>query len=182
MDNTLKGLVDKFYLVCFGDIVFSKWVEMYGLSTFGAIEVANYKIDLVCRNGVPEGLVSDQGRNLELNTFKQVLDLLDVHDQHETVHSQNVDATEEDAANDATHLTNTPQAALEPSEPVDTFVRHDADATAQVIELEQSGERPHEAEVLRARSTVRAKRGRPRKRRHQMLFYCQPQESTLKES
>jgi hypothetical protein len=58
---------------------FTKWVEMYGLNTLEAIEVAQCLIDLICRHGVPEGLLSDQGRNFESNLFKDVLDLLDVH-------------------------------------------------------------------------------------------------------
>jgi hypothetical protein len=100
---------------------------------------------------------------VHVNRLKKCFSRTTENDQHEIVRSQNVDATQVDTPSDANPFTNTPQSALEPSEPVNTCVRHDADATAQVVELEQPRERPHEDEVSKAASIVKAKRGRPRK-------------------
>ena len=58
---------------------FTKWVEIYGINTLEAVEVARCLIDLICRHGSPEGLLSDQGRNFESALFKEVCELLDVH-------------------------------------------------------------------------------------------------------
>ena len=58
---------------------FTKWVEIYSLNSLEAIEVARCFVDLICRHGVPESLLSDQGRNFESMLFRDVLELLDVH-------------------------------------------------------------------------------------------------------
>lgn len=58
---------------------FTKWVEIFPIENMEASTVANCFIELICRHGVPESLLSDQGRNFESNLFKEVLELLDVH-------------------------------------------------------------------------------------------------------
>jgi len=55
---------------------FTKWVEIFAIEN---MEAANCFIELICKHGVLESLLSDQGRNFESNLFKEFLELLDVH-------------------------------------------------------------------------------------------------------
>ncbi|CAF0979314.1 unnamed protein product [Brachionus calyciflorus] len=60
LNTTVRGAKYILVFICH----FTKWVEIFPIESI---------------HGVPESLLSDQGRNFESNLFKEVLELLDVH-------------------------------------------------------------------------------------------------------
>ena len=58
------------YIVGVSDY-FSKWVEAAGIPDKSALSVATFLLELICRLGVPQHIISDQGREFvnELNDF-----------------------------------------------------------------------------------------------------------------
>lgn len=66
------------YVIVFIDH-FTKWVELFPMQNMEAKTVAGCLLQVIYRHGVPEALLTDQGRNYEAEIFKEVLDLLHVH-------------------------------------------------------------------------------------------------------
>ena len=69
-------MLNTFWCLC---VISPTGVEIFRIENMEASTVANCFIELICREGVPESLLSDQGRNFKSNLFKEVLELLDVH-------------------------------------------------------------------------------------------------------
>ena len=74
---------------------FTKWVDLYAIDSLDAITVARRFLDFICKHGVPDGLLSDQGRNFESQLFAEVLELLDVHKMRTTPYHPQCDGQTE---------------------------------------------------------------------------------------
>ena len=58
---------------------YSKWVEIFSIKNMLAVTVARCLFTFVCRHGVPERILSDQGHNYESELFRELCELLDIH-------------------------------------------------------------------------------------------------------
>ena len=58
---------------------FTKWVELFPLKTMEAGEVALQLRAYICRHGIPESILSDQGTNFQSELMSEVFELLDVY-------------------------------------------------------------------------------------------------------
>jgi transposase InsO family protein len=58
---------------------FSKWVELFPLPTASATATANSLVDIICRFGAPETLLSDQGTHFTATLVSETCSLLGIH-------------------------------------------------------------------------------------------------------
>ena len=66
------------YVLAVGDY-FTKWTEAYPMTDSEATTVARLLVnEFICRFGVPEQLLTDQGRNFESTLIKQICQLLGI--------------------------------------------------------------------------------------------------------
>ena len=57
---------------------FTKWIELYALKTMEAVEVASKISSFVCRHGVPDKIITDQGTNYQSNLISELYEVLDI--------------------------------------------------------------------------------------------------------
>jgi hypothetical protein len=58
---------------------FTKWIELFPLKTLTAKELAEKFMVFICRHGVPNIILSDQGTNYQAELMSELLELLDIH-------------------------------------------------------------------------------------------------------
>ena len=58
---------------------FTKWTNTYAMATQTAQETAENVVKFVTQHGLPEALLTDQGRNFESELLANVCELLDIH-------------------------------------------------------------------------------------------------------
>lgn len=74
---------------------FTKWAEVFAVPDQTAVTVARCLKSLIMRHGVPEALLSDQGKAYESDLLKEVLDILDVHKLRTTAYHPQCDGQSE---------------------------------------------------------------------------------------
>jgi hypothetical protein len=74
---------------------FTKWVEIFALETQTAREVAENLMLVICRHGVPDSILSDQGKNFQSNLLNELWELLDVHKLRTTPYHPECDGLSE---------------------------------------------------------------------------------------
>ena len=74
---------------------FTKWVEIRALKTKEATETAQELYKIICRHGVPEAILTDQGTNFQATLLKELWDLFDVHSQRTTPYHPQCDGLTE---------------------------------------------------------------------------------------
>ncbi len=57
---------------------FTKWMELYAMKTMEAVETAEKITAFTCRHGVPNRVLSDQGRNYQADLLSELYELLDI--------------------------------------------------------------------------------------------------------
>ena len=66
------------YILVIGDY-FTKWKEAFPLKDTEALTIARVFVnEFVCRFGVPDSVHTDQGKNFEAKTIKEICTLLDI--------------------------------------------------------------------------------------------------------
>ena len=58
---------------------FSKYVELFALRNTQAKTVAKHLIDFICRHGIPDDILTDQGTNYQSELLDEVYRVLDIH-------------------------------------------------------------------------------------------------------
>jgi len=66
---------------------FTRWIEAYPLPNQQADRVAHKLVhEFISRNGIPLETHTDQGRNFEIDLFKEIYDLLEIKKTRNTPH------------------------------------------------------------------------------------------------
>ena len=58
---------------------FTKWVELFAMSSVTARDVAYNLLSVFFRFGIPETILSDQGRNFQSDLLAEIYEVLDIH-------------------------------------------------------------------------------------------------------
>jgi len=74
---------------------FTKWVEIFPLRTQEATEVAKRLMKVVCRFGIPDQILTDQGTNFQAELLEEIWNLLDVHKTRTTPYHPQCDGQSE---------------------------------------------------------------------------------------
>ena len=70
---------------------FTKWPECWAIADQEAKTVAHCLEELICRHGVPQVLLTDQGRNFESQVIAEVCDLLHITKKRMTAYHPQCD-------------------------------------------------------------------------------------------
>ena len=58
---------------------FTKFVEIFALNRIQTVDIAPKLLEFICRHGIPETILTDQGTNYQHEIMNEIWELLDVH-------------------------------------------------------------------------------------------------------
>ena len=74
---------------------FTKWVEIYPTRTKEAKQVARSLVKFVCRHGIPEQIISDQGKEFQNEIMEKLCELLDIQKNQTAAYHPQADGLSE---------------------------------------------------------------------------------------
>jgi hypothetical protein len=74
---------------------FSKYVELFALRNNQAKTVAKHLVDFICRHGIPDDVLTDQGTNYQSELLDEVYRVLDIHRKRTAAYHPQTDGISE---------------------------------------------------------------------------------------